>query len=194
MRAIIIAPGPSLTQKDVETVRRFRAAAAPGTCRVTAIKEAVELCMWADVLYAADDDWWRYNEGYADFAGERWTVHPRAAFEWGIKEWNFDVNVVWSERKGVLATGFNSGFQALNLAYLKGASEIVMLGFDLCLNGTQRHFYTNERPKRNSNYERWIHHYNLAAPLIKIPVFNASRRTALKCFPRVDLDAHLRNS
>lgn len=180
--AICIASGPSLTKEDVEFCQ--------GRGKVYAVKECKDLAPWADVLYAADTDWWERLNGVPDFAGERWTVSQEAAKKYGINVIDYKPQDKWSNDSSWIATGGNSGFQAINLAVLQGASRVILLGYDMGHeHGSPKHWWTGkqERPVRTSNYKDWIEHFNKAAPLIPVPVINASRRTALNCFVRMSL-------
>lgn len=94
--------------------------------------------------------------------------------------------------------GRNSGYQAISLAHLFGARRFVLLGFDMML-GTkgERHHHGEHPPGLSSgtrNYAGWIRLMGTLAADLKADgckVFNASRRTALHCFPRVTLETAL---
>ena len=179
--AIVIANGPSLTQEDVDLCR--------GTGRVYAVKEAIYLAPWADATYCADNEWWHIKKGLPEFAGEKWTCNLDAAQQYGLEHIDIDFDIIWGG-KGVIASGGNSGFQTMNLAYLQGASKIVLLGFDYGYTGTKKHWFDNtpyKRSSHSSNYKEWLKRINLAADCIDIPVLNASRESAIQCFPRMSL-------
>lgn len=180
MRAICIATGTSLTKEDVEYCK--------GRGKIYAIKESATLCPWADVLYSADTDWWEHYKGYPQFAGERWTVSAEASKKWGLNHIEYDTGLVWGTDK-VIATGGNSGFQALNLAVLHGATEVILLGYDMGHPPERKHWWTGEinRPIRCSNYADWITKFDKASKVIPVPVLNATRNSALNCFPKVNL-------
>lgn len=88
----------------------------------------------------------------------------------------------------------NSGYQAVNLAYLLGARKIVMLGFDMQDRGGEHHFHGNHRGGTLTNpgnrlYARWIKGFETIHRLLKeegVELINCSRRTALT-IPRADL-------
>jgi len=181
MKAVCIATGPSLTQEDVDYCR--------GKAKIYAIKESRYMAPWADVLYAADHDWWDENSGCTDFAGEKWVCDERTAKKWGLHYIPYKVESPWSNDRAYVATGGHSGFQAINLAALHGASEIVLLGYDMGYSGNAKHWWTGKfkRNVRGSDYNDWIRRFYLALPHIKIPVYNASRFSYLNCFPKVNL-------
>jgi hypothetical protein len=180
MKAICIATGTSLTKEDVEYCK--------GKAKIYAIKESVTLCPWADVLYSADTDWWEFYKGYPDFKGEKWTVSAEASKKWGLNHVEYDSSLVWGNAN-ILATGGNSGFQTLNLAVMHGATEVILLGYDMGHPTERKHWWTGEikRPIRPSNYEDWIKKFHAASKVIPVPVLNATRNSALTCFPKVEL-------
>lgn len=182
--SICIASGPSLTQADVDYCR--------GKGRVYAVKEAALAAPWADVLYAADTDWWvNHKDRWEGFAGEKWTVSNRACelfpalkYVEAKSEWQ------WSDTPGALATGGNSGFQALNMAVLDGAERVILLGYDYGHQpGMSKHWWDKDHPRdsRYSNYAEWNKRLAAAAPMIPVPVLNATPSTAITCFEQVNL-------
>lgn len=98
------------------------------------------------------------------------------------------------EPKGTIGGGGNSGFQALNLAVQWGAAKVVLIGFDMTDRGGVHWYGRNHWPMANnpdqSNFRRWIAAFERAAPLLRrlgVEVVNASRNSALACFPKMDL-------
>lgn len=201
---VIIGGGSSLTPEDVDYVgvrasarrleRRHLKSDAP-EIRVIAIKEAIELAPWADVLYACDDKWWYHHKGYPFFAGTKYALEPQ---RWA---WP-DVQVLRNTGdEGLetdpagLRTGHNSGYQAVNLAVHHGATKIVLLGFDMWSGpeGRQNWFY---KPGLHidSPYPIFLMRFAaLAEPLKQagVHVVNASRFTVMNSFPRVSLSGAL---
>lgn len=180
--AICIATGPSLTRSDVERCK--------GMGRIYAVKEAYKLAPWADVLYAADGDWWESKNGCPDFKGEKWTADERVARALFLEHIEVDCEAIWCEGD-CIASGGNSGFQAINLAANQGATKIILLGYDMQRVGMLKHWYDDDktlaRVSRSSNYRDWLRRMRRAAELIPVPVLNATRETAIDCFPRVTL-------
>lgn len=189
---VCLAPGPSLTQADVEYVR--------GKATVIAVNDAVDAAPWADVAYSSDSGWWIRRKGLPTFPGLRVTVGSRPQ---GL-EGQFDGMLVLRlmQIEGVcfkangLATAKNSGGAAINLAVHLlpeiGVRRILLSGYDLGPSGRRYHF--NEPPqgasKPSSNYEKFRGYIaTMAKPLSDagIEVINCSRKTALTCFPRRSL-------
>lgn len=187
--AICIASGPSLKKEDVEYCQ--------GKGTIYAIKENYIIAPWADVLYAADTDWWKMyfdrvqHAEFPPFEGEKWTVSHEAHVEHGINYIAPKSQMAWSDNPAFVATGGNSGFQALNLAVLQGAERVILLGYDYGYDErTQnKHWWEDKHPRdsRYSNYANWIKYMIKAEPLIPVPVLNASPQSAIPCFPKVDL-------
>lgn len=181
MTAICIASGASLTQSDVDFCR--------GKGTVYAVNDVYKLAPWADYFYAADADWWEWHiDNIIPLKGQKYTLSEQIALDNGFNYIDYDTSLIWSTDPSVIATGGNSGFQALNLAALHGHKTIVLLGYDMGFTG-QKHFFGDHPAKinRNSRYDDWIKHFNKAAPLIDARVVNCTRQTALECFKKADL-------
>lgn len=181
---VCIGAGPSLTSEDVSACR--------GRARVIAIKDAIRLAPWADVLYGAGADsgqWWSRNgPTLAWFPGARFSLDPKAA-AWSTVLKNTGFSGLETQPTG-LRTGKNSGYQAINLAYHLGARRIVLLGYDMQEGpgGEQRWFGRHPwetRRWREQGREFAPQFDALVGPLAAagVSVVNASRRTALTCFP-----------
>lgn len=191
-RAVIVATGPSLTIEDVYLLHDFRG-------EVYTVNDAYKWATWCDVVYACDEEWWDTYIEDVQFQtiAEHWTTCDAAAQKYGLKHipgQHFDAARKRFDASGQgIIYGGNSGFQAINLAYARGAREVILLGFDMGhAVGGQSHFF-GDHPQhliKPSPYSSWITHFNMAAPeMIKagLTVRNASRHTALACFERVDL-------
>lgn len=102
------------------------------------------------------------------------------------------------DRPGVVGSGGNSGFQALNLAAQFGARRILLIGFDMHL-GSGVHWYGRNawRGANNpvtTNLMRWRDGFTSQAAVLKrmgIEVVNASADSALRCFEIASIDAVL---
>lgn len=110
---------------------------------------------------------------------------------WGIKVLTGVDRGGLSRQQGVAHLGSNSGYQALNLAYLLGAERIILLGFDMMVDGDKRHWF-GDHPgilNRASDYAGFAARFDSIVPAqYGIEIWNCSRRTALKAFPKHDLD------
>lgn len=195
---VIAATGPSLTAEVAAKVRRARW--PDEKCRVIAVNDAYRLLPYADILYACDASWWTIHgpDVKSSFHGERWsTLQPKATDKVAAE---YELNLVagehgslFSSDPGLIRYGSNSGFQALNLALLKGATRVVLVGYDMRVIGKQRHFF-GDHPKGLSNatiYTNFIPHFVRAAKDCKVPIVNATPGSALPCWPKKSLDEAL---
>jgi hypothetical protein len=190
MRALVIANGPSLTETDVSLARGL-------DCLTIAINDAYRLAPWADILYAADLPWWDAYRSKITFDGELWTCNDYAAAKHGLFHIPVRMDQKWSTDPNWIASGSNSGFQGINLAGILGAKEIILLGFDYGSEpGKPKHWFGDHpgEMNKNSNYRKWLERITRAAPEIEkagINVINATRETAITCFPKQPLEALL---
>lgn len=134
-----------------------------------------------------DFAWWRQYaaEVRQTFRGQ-WHSPCGACTEFGIK-------AVMVDGKAMAANG-NSGAGAIMLAYLSGATRIVMLGYDCQHTGGAKHWHGDHPPKLgNANRpEMWAKGFaKVAHDLAGVEIINASRVTALDMFPRMDLQESL---
>lgn len=181
---ICIAPGESLTPEDVEFCK--------GKAKVYVVNDCYKIAPWADVLYAADTSWWDHHKGAPEFTGQKWTVSQQAADKFKLNYIAGYNNKPWGDTQDGIATGGNSGFQALNLAALHGAQRVILLGYNYGFTH-KKHYFGDHPPEINrpSNYKEWLTRLEMAAKYIKIPVINCSRESAIKCFPRLSLEEAL---
>ena len=196
MRIGIVASGPSATTQDAQMLR--------DCCdEIIAINDSYRLCRgdddgkyFNDHIYGTDMKWWKYAIGdiMRDYDGNLWTQRV----QWTEEPEALGIQCMESEAKpdlcsepGKIHTGSNSGYAAINLAFHMGAKTIVLLGYDMRMKGNQRHWF-NDRPEVlniGSCYNQFIQSLNtIDTKKHGIEILNASRRTALTCFPLVDLE------
>ena len=85
----------------------------------------------------------------------------------------------------------NSGAGAMMLAYYAGARRVIMLGYDCQHTGGVKHWHGDHPPKLGNatRPEMWERGFaKVAHDLADIEIINASRVTALTCFPRMSLE------
>lgn len=122
---------------------------------------------------------------------EGWPVNQKPE-AWGIKCLKGVTGKYGlSREQGTVHTGHNSGFAAINLAYLLGATRIILIGYDMMLHGGKRHWFGDHPGRLNaaSNYQQFMTALATIKPAdYGIEIWNCSRKTALTCFPIHDLD------
>lgn len=181
-RFFICASGPSLTQKDVDYIK--------GKGTVITINNTYQLAPWADIVYACDARWWQAYPEVFEHKGRKISIlydHPE------VEKWPFNNNLNGlGETK--IRTGGNSGHQAINLAYLLGATEIILLGYDMQSTGGKSHWHGDHTRglSQKECYKGWIGHLGVVATQAKekgLRIINCTRQTALTCFDRAELES-----
>jgi hypothetical protein len=194
-----MASGPSLTP---EIARKVRFARWLEHWRVVCVSDAYRLLPHGDVLYSCDWRWWRVHEGAKSFHGERWTCHstdPSLIDDKSMVANEYPVCLV----QAASGKGFSgdlqrihygdpghSGFQAVNLALLRGASPVVLVGFDCHATGKAHFFGNHPEPLRNCD-DNGYRHMAKAYPKDE-RILNATVGSAIDVYPFVDLDETVR--
>lgn len=186
----VIGSGPSLIVEDVERLRGRH---------VLVINNNYLLAPWADVLYACDGHWWDWHAERAElkaFKGRKTTRDKEAAERYGLEYIkSIDADGL-SRNPGVICEGQNSGIQAINLVYHLGARRVVLLGFDMQETGGRKHWHEDYPHGMNIRFHnargehRFLRYFDAVAADAKemgLEIINATRETALTCFPRKPL-------
>ena len=164
-----------------------------------AVNTSFRLAPWADVLYGCDASWWQhyFAEVATTFRGsEMWTVASAARDQYKLR-WVYGYDSVGlSKSADKIHTGYNSGYQAIGLAALWGASRILLLGFDFQRTNGKTHWH-GDHPRTLGNggrYPMWIKAMDALAKDARtagIDIANCSRKSALKCFRISTIDTEL---
>lgn len=195
-QAVIIGGGSSLTAADCAYVR--------DKAHVIAIKEAAVCSLphinppapWAEVLYAADYKFWKFEKGAPGFTGLKYTIEEtpgQLMNVWpGVELLRNTGDEGLELDPSGLKTGYNSGAQAIGVAVHLGVSRIILLGFD-CWRGPsgQQNWFGPHPAHIDSPYPIFLQGFaSMAEPLkaAGVTVINASRFTVLNAFPRVALE------
>jgi hypothetical protein len=167
----VLASGPSLLPEDIELIR--------GKGKVIVTNTTFKVAPWADYLFFHDQSWYDvYKTELIDFKGKKFTVTT--------------INDPGIEKLKVQAFG-NSGAGAISVGIKLGFKKIILLGMDADYDGDKTHWH-GDHPKKLGNarsYKKWPDQMKKVAELAranKVEVLNASRRTKLDCFPRVNLN------
>lgn len=188
----IIASGPSTKAANVAQLH--------GRLKVLAIKQNVDLCPLADVVYGCDRPWWDHRRGLPDFKGLKIAFDPGVNYpgvhKIRIRDKKLDDIIV--DEPGVVGAGGNSGFQALNLAVQFGASRILLVGFDMTDRSGPHWYGRNNWPKSNnpseSNFRRWRGAFakaSITLATMGIEVVNASPISEIKTFKQMTVEQAL---
>lgn len=188
---VVCASGPSFTEEDASAIADAR---VNDGIRVVVVNESWRRLPRADVLYAHDTRWWmlRIAEVRAGFSGECWTQSLPVAKRFGlhpIKSYN---TPGLTKRPGCIHNGGNSGYGAINLAYLFGARRILLVGFDMRAFDGASHWHGDhaEPLSKRQPFHNWIPRFRALADDLKavgVDVINCSPISALACFPKASL-------
>ncbi len=193
--AVILASGPSLCAEDVNACQGQH---------VIAIKDAIQLAPWCDVLYGSGSDqsrWWPVN-------GDAVTVLGRLQYavvrddstgdQKAVQRWTQVLR--WDARTGLSdesdsLRGNNSLAHAIGLAVHLGVSRIVILGADMGHSPHGPKYFFGNRPVNGRSpfgqFLLCLHEMVIPLKSLGVEVINASRGGDLKCFPRRQLSEAL---
>lgn len=101
-----------------------------------------------------------------------------------------------SSKPDAVNTCGTSGYAALNVAYLKRAKKVLLLGYDYSADGGHHHqdYEWHKPPKRAHCWEFWAKFYDSTRPQLnaaKIEVFNASPKSVITAFQRGTIEQGL---
>jgi hypothetical protein len=110
-----------------------------------------------------------------------------------------DAEAPLSEDRHAVHPGRTSGYAALNLAALKHARSIVLLGFDYGADSGRDHYHDAYKgrttPADDASWRRWAENIEQLAPLLQargIEVMNASPASRIAYFPKCSIEEGLR--
>lgn len=190
--AVILASGPSL--RDCRPIVCTR----ENGPRLIAVNSTIFLHNGCDVAYAGDFLFWKkYHAEVVQTSphAQRWTQDRTAAERFGLN-WIKGVNRPGLGREHI-HTGGNSGYQAINLAYLFGARRILLLGFDMKLGPKGEKHWHPDHPAplvQSQTFGEWIRKFDALAADCKtlgVEVINCTPGSALKCFPMSTIEKEL---
>jgi len=130
-------------------------------------------------LFAIDKEWWEMyiHNIYITFLGDKFIGNPVP-------------NGMDLESVDFLNCFGNSGIGSIALAIYGGASKIILIGYDCQITNGKVHWHGNH-PKGLANaikINEWPKKFSEFAKTVTVPIFNASRLTALDCFEKVQLE------
>jgi hypothetical protein len=165
-----------------------------------AINTTFRLAPWADVLYAADIEWWGHLDHHKDamaFAGLKVSCQP----VYGVNILRNTGVLGFDPDPGAVRTGGNSGYQAIHIAMHAQASRILLCGFNMRSYDGADHWHP-EHPKGLRRtvpelYQRWCERFEaLAASATErnIDIVNVTPDSALEVFRKSTLEEELAKS
>ena len=172
---VCIASGPSLTREDC-------ALASTSGMPIIAVNSSWLAVPDCQHIFAGDYLWWVHNHDAVGSSAELWTQSLRARDMFGIQLF-----------RPADSGPFNSGQRAIQLAAHLGGTRVILLGYDCTLaNGHHwhgRHPATMHNPVPRE-VGRWHTDFSsLVSELQGVEIINATRHTALTCFPRTTIEA-----
>lgn len=177
---VCIASGPSLT---VDDCRLVSASGLP----VIAVNSSWQAVLDCKYIFAGDHKWWQENHNTITSNARLWTVSGRAASEYGL-------NLFHSRFVREL---YNSGQLAIEFAISRGATRVLLLGYD-CSIKSGSHWHGDHQNLKNptvSNTQRWHGEFLRLSQWAKnVDIINCSRETELTWFRREALLSALARS
>lgn len=177
----MLASGPSLTQEQIEAARDN-----PGT--VIATNSTIFDAPWADICFGMDHDWWQYNNHRVKQLGCEMLTTCQNATPYGPKLIKKIQGHYMSDKA---VCGKNSGHIAIELAVLRGATEILLCGID-CKNTDKTHYFGDHDKRLNQikDPSTWIEQFEGLARETKkrgIRAINCSPISAVEGFEKMTI-------
>lgn len=196
--AVIFASGPSVSKKDIDLVG---AAHDAGRCKVIAINAMYQKVEYADLLYFCDFKFYKWHAidepdpRFLRYPAPKYSITPERFLPPDIRRLKRGEPYGLSRAPDTLNHGSNSGYQCLNLAYLKGCPRIVMVGYDMKIGEdgkTHCHdpHHIPTPPDVYDNISKAGYFESIATELYEegVEVINTSIDSALHCFTKMPLE------
>ena len=183
---LLLASGPSLCNEDLATV------AAQSHVKTLTINSTCHVFPDTDVIFAPDPKWWIWNPTAVELVGFKYGLGQQGQFDARVTALDWTGTEGLERSPDAVRTGGHGGYAAINLAVHLGASQIILLGYDLAPSPvTGQHHHHADHPDRshpNYAYRRAVYH-TLVQPLADrgVVVLNASRWTTIDAFPCMSL-------
>lgn len=194
----MIASGPSTS---ADQIRRMIEARYRGLVSLFAVSDAYRLLGDnLDFMYSCDPPWWDLHAAHLkNRPFEQFTQSPEACkkYNWLQYTAGRGGQGLGTDPAGHIHFGGNSGYQAINVAYLMGFRLLILVGFDMRVQGKLTHFFGDHPGKlqRNSSYSSFIPQFREIKKGIDggaydgLRILNSSLDSALDAFPKVSLQS-----
>jgi hypothetical protein len=202
----------------MEQVELVREAHATGPLRCIAVNDSYLAAPWADVLYAADAKWHAWHtqgiqkpaiglsaedvaRRFREFAGQKCSIATQqnritdeATHVLKNKNGNKHGSGISLDPQYIV-TGRQSGYQALNVAILAGASNVLLLGFDGKVLDGRTHWHgghpeTTQAGAWQSYARAWTDGQH-AIRATGVRIINCSMQSAISHFEKMPLEQAL---
>lgn len=180
--AVIIGGGPSLTMGQINY-------SAECGAKIIGINDAYRLAPWMDLHYSCSYRWWleHYKQCRPRLSCKSITTAPLAAQTFADLTYLIGEDLPGlSIEPTVVHTGWNSGYQAINLCVHLGVKTIILIGFDMRVNENgSDHWFGRHWHQEVSDYKSWFPVFEtLKKPLedLDIEVINCTPGSALPTF------------
>jgi hypothetical protein len=168
---------------------------------VIGVNVSYMLGTWIDMIFFGDTGFFlAHKQGLADFPGLRVSSTPHTS---GI-DWIKYLQKDSAHTRGIspnpkmISWNGNSGAAAISVAVHTGAKRIILLGFDMRLNGNRDQHWHNiygkahldETKMRKLPFDRHLRGFPIIAEDAKrmgVEIINACPDSAITCFPRVSV-------
>lgn len=181
---VILGGGPSLPKALIPKLR--------DRVRVVAVNNAgLSLAPWADVLYFSDKQWHDWNASQLYKYRGPLVISRSPVDDSRVRLIGRSLRMALSHKPDILA-GVCGGANSINLAFLRGAGTIILLGFDM--RPGNWHNDHKKPPRPNCHALEFIPSLNRMAPELAQAgrrVINATPSSALTCFPVMSPDEAL---
>ena len=189
---VLCATGPSLTPEVIELVRKYK-----DDHIIFGINDSYRMIDFLDEHYACDEKWWKcwgtdFRKKYPHLSS--WAYGDNAA-QFGVKIVKGYFNNGLSLRQDKIHYGANSGYQALNIAFLMGGRKFILIGYNMQRVANKSHFFGDHGGGMNNNspYNMFIQNYSSIQGPIKDLIVNCTENSALTCFRKGNLEEELQS-
>lgn len=166
--------------------------------RTIAVNKSILSYPNADAMYWTDSRVYGWNKSEIDkFKGPKYTIRHHVTYPTDVKILRKSNKFGLEDSKDAICHGNNSGYAAINLAYLLGAKRIILLGYDMKNDGSRGHYHDGYPvPVTGNNIykDQFIPGFQIIADLLRqknIEVYNASMTSALTVWPKISFDKAL---
>ncbi len=186
---VCIASGPSLAEADIDYCRSRGWSLA--TCNLSfRLVPDVRCYLATDARF-----WKKYGDeilSTLDDSCELWTGAQWAASRWPrVRRFKDQGQGAWPTGPGRACWGALSGFKLIHLVGVRETppERIILLGYDHMHTGGKAHHHEDYTGgwTNAASLENHTHRYEAMAGESTVPIVNASRESALECFPKVEL-------